>query len=92
MAKINVSIPDELLRQVDELATELHESRSGFVAEATARYVASVTEERDEAERRARIGRAIERAKAFVQHGGEWDATAFIRADRDRDGSAEEPR
>jgi metal-responsive CopG/Arc/MetJ family transcriptional regulator len=85
MAKINISIPDELLDDVDALAAELERSRSGLVAEATARYVASVKDERAEAERRARIDRAMEEARAIGRKVGSFDSTAAIRADRDRD-------
>ena len=45
MAKVNVSLPDDLLHDVDALADELHSSRSGFVAEATAKYTAEVRAE-----------------------------------------------
>ena len=92
MAKINISLPDELLADVDALAAELERSRSGLVAEATARYVASIYDERAEAERRARIDRAIEDAREIGRRVGTFDSTAAIRADRDRDYKPEEPR
>lgn len=83
MAKINVSMPDALLGEVDALADEAHVSRSGFVAKATARYVTELREERAEAERRERIHRAIEGLKRISKGVGELDATAAIRWDRD---------
>ena len=92
MAKINISIPDELLADVDALAAELERSRSGLVAEATARYVASVRDERAEAERRARIDQAMAEAQAIGRKVGSFDSTAAIRADRDRDWKSEDPR
>ena len=88
MAKINISLPDDLLEQVDSIAAERASSRSGFVAEATARYVTALREEREAAERRESIGRAIESARRIGEKFGAFDATAFIRADRDRDGRA----
>lgn len=84
MAKVNVSLPDELLREVDALASEIGESRSGLVREATARYVAEVRA-RQEAERRRE---EIENAKRLMRSvasevaPGE-DTTDLIRADRE---------
>ena len=83
MAKINISIPDELLADVDALAAELERSRSGLVAEATARYVASIHDERTEVERRARIDRAMEDARSIAERFGAFDGTALVREDRD---------
>jgi metal-responsive CopG/Arc/MetJ family transcriptional regulator len=84
MAKINVSMPDELLDDIDALAAELHRSRSGFVAEASARYVADLHAESAERERRERIGAAIRAAREIaklVPPGR--DTTELIREDRD---------
>jgi metal-responsive CopG/Arc/MetJ family transcriptional regulator len=86
MAKVNVSIPDALLHEVDDLAAELASSRSGFVQEATARYVAQLREDRAERERQETIAKAMEGARrlsASMLPGP--DTTALIRADRDSD-------
>lgn len=85
MAKVNVSLPDELLEQVDELAAELDRSRSGLVQEATAQYVARMLEERAAAERRASIEHAIAGMRGLSAKVGPFDGTAAIRADRDSD-------
>ena len=90
MAKINISIPDELLADVDALAAEFERSRSGLVAEATARYVASIHDERTEVERRARIDRAMEEMRRLAEEIEPFDSTAAIRADRDRDGRVDD--
>jgi len=86
MAKINVSIPDGLLDEVDELAADLKRSRSGIVQEATALYVARIREERAEAERRESIRGAIKGIAKLADEFEVFDATAAVRADRDRDG------
>jgi len=88
MAKVNISLPDDLLAEVDALADELEESRSGLVREATARYVADVKEQRAREERAASIDRAIAAAREIGRTVPEFDSTAAIRADRDRDGRA----
>lgn len=83
MAKVTISIPDDLLAEVDALAAELNESRSGIVQEATASYVTAVAENRSQAERRARIEAAIKTARSLAPSIGSFDATAMIREDRD---------
>ncbi len=86
MAKVNVSLPDELLKDVDALAEELNRSRSGLVQEATAHYVADVREQRAIARRRVEIEGAMAEARklASLVPDGE-DTTASIRRDRDGD-------
>lgn len=85
MPKVNVSLPDELLCEVDSLAEELAKSRSGLVQEATARYVAQVRAEQAAAERAERIGEAIAQMRSLSEVVGAFDSTAAIRADRDSD-------
>jgi metal-responsive CopG/Arc/MetJ family transcriptional regulator len=86
MAKVNVSIPDELLDEIDELASAVDTSRSGFVQEASARYIAQI---RAEAERRARserIERAMSDMREIADEVADFDGVAAIRHDRERDG------
>lgn len=86
MAKVNVSLPNELLSQVDEMARDLDRSRSGLVQEATAHYVAHLREQQAERERREGIGRAIKEMRKLAQElPPGTDGTALIRADRDGD-------
>lgn len=86
MAKVNVSIPDDLLVQVDAIAHALHRSRSGLVQEATAQYVARVNDETARAERRRSIESAMTTAREIAGRvpDGE-DTTEIIRRDRERD-------
>ncbi len=86
MAKVNVSLPDELLDEVDELAASLNRSRSGLVQEATALYVAQARDRRAEAERVRSIKAAREDMRELGKHLAPFDSTASIRADRDRNG------
>ncbi len=86
MAKVNVSLPDELLLQVDELAEELDRSRSGLVQEATAHYVAHLRAEQAEREHRESIERGIKEMRSIAHELPPGrDGTALIRADRDSD-------
>ena len=86
MAKVNVSIPDELLSEVDELAEELHRSRSGLVKEATAQYVTRIREDQATAERKESIEGAMREGIEIGRELGHFDSTTTIRTDRDRDG------
>jgi metal-responsive CopG/Arc/MetJ family transcriptional regulator len=86
MAKINVSIPDGLLDDVDELAAELKRSRSGIVQEAMALYVARVREELAAEARRRDIEAARKDMSKLAAKLEPFDGTAAVRADRDRDG------
>lgn len=86
MGKVNVALPDDLLRQVDALAEELHRSRSGFVAEATARYVTHVRGQLAAEERRKSIQTAMSSARDIAEHMPAGpDTTEIIRRDRDSD-------
>ncbi len=84
MAKINVSLPDELLLEIDELANELNRSRSGLVAEASARYVAELQAEQAAERRRQDIAAARASAREIAKRvpAGK-DTTEIIREDRD---------
>lgn len=86
MAKINVSLPDDLLRQVDEIAREFDRSRSGLVAEATEHYVANLRAERAAHEREARIRAAMAHAREIAKKVPPGPpAEEIIRRDRDTD-------
>jgi len=61
--KVNVSLPPELVSDIDEIAAELGLSRSGFIAEASARYLADLKNLSAEELRRREIGDAMERMK-----------------------------
>jgi len=86
MAKINVSLPDKLLEEVDDLAAALGRSRSGLVQEAAAEYVTRVREELEREQRRQSIDASIAGLRALAEEVETFDGTAAVRADRDRDG------
>lgn len=59
MAKVNIYVPDDLLRQIDRIAEEQGRSRSSIVQEAAAGYVAHTLTDDERATRRASIMQAI---------------------------------
>ncbi len=86
--KVNVSLPEDLVIEIDEAANALGLSRSGFIAEASSRYVTDVknlsaAEQRQKDFERAfasfrRIGAKL--SKQDIQ-----DLMDQTRRDRDRD-------
>lgn len=86
MAKVNISLPDGLLDDIDELAGWLKRSRSGIIQEASAMYVAQLREERAAEERRADIKTARRSLGKLAEELEPFDGTAAVRADRDGHG------
>jgi predicted DNA-binding protein len=60
MGKANISFPEGMLEEIDRRAAETGTTRSAFVQEATARYLAQLEHECARAERSERIERAME--------------------------------
>jgi hypothetical protein len=85
--KVNISLPEGLVSEIDEAAGELGLTRSGFVAEASARYVADVKNLSAEEQRRKDIDRALatfRRIGANLPPGTGDQMIAQMRRDRDR--------
>lgn len=59
MGKANISFPDGMLEEIDRRAAEAGTTRSGFIQEATATYIARIDEDAERRERSERIERAI---------------------------------
>ncbi len=89
--KVNVSLPKDLVQEIDEVATEFGLSRSGLIAEASARYLADLKNLSAEERRRNDIRRAIDgfrRIRESLPEGYEFDYMARLRADRKREAPA----
>lgn len=85
--KVNVSLPEHLVAEIDETADGLGMTRSGFIAEASARYVADVKNLSAEERRRRDIDRAIatfRRIGADLTEGDIQDMMDQLRRDRER--------
>jgi metal-responsive CopG/Arc/MetJ family transcriptional regulator len=84
MTKLNISMPPELLTQIDAEADELGISRSGLIQEASARYIALSRADRESELRKLR-GRAA--ARRMKEIGAEMglsgsDAVGLLAAAR----------
>ena len=93
--KVNVSLPEHLVSEIDKVAAELGTSRSGFIAEASTRYVADIKNLTAEERRRKDIDRAIEtfrRIGSKLPPGAVDEMIEQTRRDRDRGWSGETDR
>ena len=75
MAKILISLPEELLARVDREADARGVSRSRFLQEAAQRELGWATP--------AVIDAALARARVAMTSAGTFDSTDLIRGDRD---------
>lgn len=85
--KVNVSLPEDLVSEIDAAATDLGLSRSGFIAEASSRYVTDLKNLSAEEMRRKDIDRAIatfRRVGAQLPPGAVQEMMDQTRRDRDR--------
>ncbi|MBI4330813.1 MAG: type II toxin-antitoxin system HicB family antitoxin [Chloroflexi bacterium] len=74
VAKINVSLPEDVLQEMDRAAKEAHSSRSAFLVQAVKHFL----EEREEAKRRQRRQEAAEKIVRLADEIGPWDAAAEV--------------
>lgn len=84
MGKANISFPDGVLEEIDRRAAAAGTTRSGFVQEAAAHYIAELDRATEQDERRVRIDRAIAGMREIgrrIPAGS--DGTALIRQLRD---------
>ncbi|OFW53242.1 MAG: hypothetical protein A2163_08755 [Actinobacteria bacterium RBG_13_35_12] len=86
--RINITIPEENLDQINKFCTEEKINKSKLIREATAQYIASLKELKEEEQRRKNIERAIKiqdriRAKSKNFPSGK-SAVEEIREWRDR--------
>jgi metal-responsive CopG/Arc/MetJ family transcriptional regulator len=86
--KVNVSLPEDLVSEIDEAAESLGLSRSGFIAEASTRYVVDVRNLSAEERRHKDMERAAAMFKSIRETAPPGTGRRMmeqLRADRDRD-------
>lgn len=92
MGKANISFPRGVLEEIDRRAAETGTTRSGFVQEATAHYIAELDRAAGQDERQARIERAIVGMRDVGRRiPAGPDAVALIRQARDTPSTWLEP-
>lgn len=77
---MNVSLPEDVLENLDKAAREAGASRSSFLAEAVAHYI---VEKEEEKKQRKRVQAAKDMDRFREKYGG-WDGTAEVLKWRDR--------
>ena len=81
MTKLNISMPQELLDEIDAEASALGLSRSGLIQEASVRYVLRAREDRETEARCLRVGAAAARMRRIGVEFGPADDTAQLVAE-----------
>jgi predicted transcriptional regulator len=76
VAKVLISLPDDLLARIDDEAARLGSSRSGFLQEAARQRLGWAAPET--------IDGALERGRAVLAEAGAFESVDVIRADRDQ--------
>ena len=79
MPKVNVSLSDDVLRDLDKAAGEAHTNRSAFLAQAVKHLIAELEEEK-QMERRLQAAANI---RKIAEELGPWDGTSEILKWRD---------
>ena len=83
MSKINVSLPQEILRQIDQARIEGKLSRSEFFRQASQSYLQSLERKKREEEKRQGIEKAIQLQDKIRERVGHWDALGELRKMRE---------
>lgn len=84
MAKVNISLPDAMLDEVDSRATRAGLTRSGFIQEAASRYLTSLDESVAKRERTDRIRQALAQMREIAEHlPADTNGTEIIRRFRE---------
>ena len=84
MAKVMISMPDELLRRVDRAAKRHSTTRSGFLRRAAERELRAPTPES--------VRRALEEGQRLFANAGPFDSAELIREIRDKHTKRDEHR
>lgn len=79
MAKINISITEDLFEEIEKKRREKHLTRSGFLRKAFESYLRILEEEKQEEEKKRAIERAIKLQDEIREKIGKWDSTQALR-------------
>jgi predicted transcriptional regulator len=91
VAKVTISLPEELLARLDAEAESMGASRSFVAQEAMASYLGKTVDQRADEARRARIGKAIDAMRAMSERNPLLDgrpSLEILREIRETDDSA----
>ena len=83
MGRVNIILQNELLEAIDRVALEDNSSRSGLLQEAVRAYLERRREQREAAERKARMEKAATEMDRLAEKFGRWDGVSIVRKFRD---------
>jgi metal-responsive CopG/Arc/MetJ family transcriptional regulator len=84
MAKINISIPQEILEEIDNLSKQENMTRSELIRKAFQTYVEVLTEKKRERKKRKGIEKAVELQDEIRKIIGDMDLVKDLRDWRDK--------
>jgi len=79
MLKINITLPNDFLREIDKTAKEEHLSRSEFIRKAVRTYWEACKQKAAEKKRAQNIREAMEIQDKLRKKAGKWNGVAEIR-------------
>ena len=84
MAKINISIPQKILEEIDTLSKQENMTRSELIRKAFQTYVEVLTEKKRERKKRKGIEKAVELQDEVRNTIGDMDLVEDLRNWRDK--------
>jgi len=84
IVKINITLPEEELRTIDDFVREKGETRSGLILRALEFFMEESQKMKAEEARRREKEEAFKEILRFRDKAGGWDGVAEIRRWRDR--------
>lgn len=79
MPKVNVSLPEDVLKEVDKVSREKHIPRSDLIHQASLVYLKALELEKKEQEKKEGIGKAIQLQNQVRKKAGKWDTLSELR-------------
>ena len=77
--KINITLPEEELREVDTFIQKQGDTRSGLIQQALRFFIEQKERERREKEKQKGMMEAASEIKQLREKSGDWDGVAEIR-------------
>ena len=91
MGKINISLPDGMLEEIDRRAGASGSTRSGFLRDAAAHYLTALDDEAARSARARRVGKALQKMRSLAPVVGAPGSAKVIRELRDAPPRWEKP-
>ena len=82
--RVNTVLYRELIDKIDAAAREQGLSRSGFIREASERYLTELERKKAEEMKRKKRDRAVKLQDELRAKGGDWNGAGEVRRGRDR--------